>query len=292
MAADEEGFFEDWPKWTKPVFALSAMILLGGVWIGIPLLMAWKLGYNNAQAAVPMDYDPMMAVLIAMTTVTITGIFVFMTFRIDRGTRLKAERVAKEKINELVNDKLEQFERDAKTKLDLFAIDTKRQLDQLAEKSKEELDQLTKNSKEKLDAFDGTAKGKLDKFDETSKDKFNKLEKSAKTTLGKLETKVDDSTTPDVIRKEIERRIPEDTLRAHIDAVFLANANEQIVRAYAERRADAMEAEDIDSLLRLLGDVIEHVARHAGEEPAEDDSGPSGGAAMATWWHRLVNRRD
>ena len=40
MAADEEGFFEDWPKWTKPVFALSAMILLGGVWIGIPLLSA------------------------------------------------------------------------------------------------------------------------------------------------------------------------------------------------------------------------------------------------------------
>ena len=31
MAADEEGFFEDWPKWSKPVFALSAMILLGGV---------------------------------------------------------------------------------------------------------------------------------------------------------------------------------------------------------------------------------------------------------------------
>ena len=28
MAADEEGFFEDWPKWSKPVFALSAMILL------------------------------------------------------------------------------------------------------------------------------------------------------------------------------------------------------------------------------------------------------------------------
>ena len=30
MAADKEGFFEDWPKWSKPVLALSAMILLGG----------------------------------------------------------------------------------------------------------------------------------------------------------------------------------------------------------------------------------------------------------------------
>lgn len=111
MAADEEGFFEDWPKWSKPVFALSAMILLGGVWVGIPLLSAWKLGYDNAQAAVPMDYEPMMALLIAMTTVTITGIFVFMTFRIDRGTRLKAERVAKEKVNELVAAKRQSVRR-------------------------------------------------------------------------------------------------------------------------------------------------------------------------------------
>lgn len=93
--ADEKGFFDDWPKWSKPLFALSAMILLGGVWIGIPLLSALKLVEPNLPSEGQVNYQPMMAVLIAMTTATIAGIFVFMTFRIDRGTRLKAERVAK-----------------------------------------------------------------------------------------------------------------------------------------------------------------------------------------------------
>ena len=95
MAADEEGFFEDWPKWSKPVFALSAMILLGGVWIGIPLLSALKFIGPSLQSEGQVNYQPMMAVLIAMTTATIAGIFLFMTFRIDRGTRLRAESEVK-----------------------------------------------------------------------------------------------------------------------------------------------------------------------------------------------------
>ena len=94
--ADEEGLFDDWPKWSKPLLALSAMILLGGVWIGIPLLSALKLVEPNLQSEGQVNYQPMMAVLIAMTTATIAGIFVFMTFRIDRGTRLKAEHEVKE----------------------------------------------------------------------------------------------------------------------------------------------------------------------------------------------------
>ena len=118
MAADKDGFFEDWPKWSKPVLALSAMILLGGVWIGVPLLSAWKLVENNAQATGFVDYRPMMAVLIAMTTATIAGIFLFMTFRIDRGTRLKAERVTKEKVDEVVALKFIEFDKDAKSKIE------------------------------------------------------------------------------------------------------------------------------------------------------------------------------
>ena len=118
MAGSEEhGFFDDWPKWSKPVLALAAMVLLGGAWIGVPLLSALKLVDNNAQAAGFVDYGPMVTVLIAMTTATMTGIFVFMTFRIDRGTRLKAERVAKEKVDEIVERKFGTFDKDAERKV-------------------------------------------------------------------------------------------------------------------------------------------------------------------------------
>ena len=118
MAADKEGFFEDWPTWSKPVLALSAMILLGGIWIGVPLLSAWALVKDSAQTAASLDYGPMMAVLTAMTTATIAGIFVFMTFRIDRGTRLKAERVAKKTTKKVVKKKLGELYKDAKREVD------------------------------------------------------------------------------------------------------------------------------------------------------------------------------
>lgn len=41
------------------------------------------------------SYDPIVTVLVATTTATIASIFLCMTFRIDRGTRFKAESVAK-----------------------------------------------------------------------------------------------------------------------------------------------------------------------------------------------------
>lgn len=86
---------KDWPKWSKPALALAAMIFLGGIWIGVPLLSAFKLVDHNVRTSGVVDYRPMMSVLIAMTTATIAGIFLFMTLRIDRGTKLKAGRAAR-----------------------------------------------------------------------------------------------------------------------------------------------------------------------------------------------------
>ena len=304
MAADEEGFFEDWPKWSKPVFALSTMILLGGVWIGIPLLSAWKLGYDNAQAAVPMDYEPMMALLIAMTTVTITGIFVFMTFRIDRGTRLKAERVAKEKINELVEAELAKFAKTSEGRLNDFRRASGDKLGDFGRTARAKFAEFKKDSDDGLSEFDSASKKRLGEFDGASKKRFGEFDAASERRLGEFdenvkkklvdfEKELDDSAKPEVIQEAIHERIPEQTLRAHIEAVLLANVNGQIVKEYAKERAAEMKTEDIEALLRLLKETIENVAPHAAERPEDAAAdGPSGSATMATWWHRLLNRRD
>lgn len=83
------GFSDGWPNWAKPVFALA----VAAIWIGMPLVAAWSLSARTVQAGGVVDYQPVLVVLVGMTTATITGIFVFMTFRIDRGTRLKVEEV-------------------------------------------------------------------------------------------------------------------------------------------------------------------------------------------------------
>ena len=39
-------------------------------------------------------WGPMIAVLVGLTMMTVSGIFIFMTFRIDRGTKLEAREEA------------------------------------------------------------------------------------------------------------------------------------------------------------------------------------------------------
>ena len=235
MAAGEEhGFFEDWPRWSKPILALAAMILLGGAWIGVPLLSAWKLVENNAQATGFVDYRPMMTVLIAMTTATITGIFVFMTFRIDRGTRLKAERVAKDTADEVVKSKVDQFDKTIKCKIYKF----------------------DKTTKCKFDKFDQDAKCKVDQFDKDAKCKVDK-------TLHEL-------TKQRAIEKAVRNRISEDEFRAYVQAVLLADANGRIVAEYAEKHAKAMDTKTVEALLGLLGDAVKDVAQCAKVKRRED----------------------
>ena len=64
----------------------------------------------------------MLVVLVGMTTATITGIFVFMTFRIDRGTKLKAEEIAgkaaKEKLTEDFSAEIEKLNKAEKAARD------------------------------------------------------------------------------------------------------------------------------------------------------------------------------
>ena len=85
------GLFDGWPGWTKPVFVFAVVV----VWVGAPMATIAGGGDSSTQSDGVVDYEPMMAVLIALTTATIAAIFLFMTFRIDRGTRRTAKRHAK-----------------------------------------------------------------------------------------------------------------------------------------------------------------------------------------------------
>ena len=239
--------------------ALSAMILLGGAWIGIPLLSAWKLVENNALAPRFVDYQPMMTVLIAMTTATITGIFVFMTFRIDRGTRLKAERVVKD-----------------------LAKDT---VDEVVTREVEEFRETTNGDPEE---FRETTKGELGKFGRASEAELGKFGRASEAELGKVREKLDELTKPETIREAVRSQISEDELRAHVEAVLLADANGRVVAAYAEERAGAMDTKTIEALLLLLDQTVKHVAQCAKTKRKDDRRRRRAEtrAAIVGWWRR------
>ena len=69
-------------------------------------------GDSSTQSGGVVDYEPMMAVLIALTTATIAAIFLFMTFRIDRGTRRTAKRHAKKAAKKFLRRKTDELMRE------------------------------------------------------------------------------------------------------------------------------------------------------------------------------------
>ena len=113
-----------WPVWAQVTLALTALAFGGILMIGMPLLVAGYLGKVTGDAGGLAVWGPMIATLLGLTTMTVAGIFLFMTFRIDRGVRLRttvvaediAEEVAKETAVKRVDDFL--AGKDIQTKLD------------------------------------------------------------------------------------------------------------------------------------------------------------------------------
>lgn len=83
-----------WPWWTQFLLALFGLLIGASLLIGLPIFGATI--KVNEGANVTSVFVPFIAVLIALTTVTISGIFLFMTLRIDRGVQQAAQSEAKD----------------------------------------------------------------------------------------------------------------------------------------------------------------------------------------------------
>lgn len=92
----------DKPPWVARFVLFLAILLVVGFMMWLPV---WSVERYGATSGLDL-WGPVMATLVGLTTMTISGIFVFMTFRIDRGTKLTAQwtaqKVAKDTVAELV----------------------------------------------------------------------------------------------------------------------------------------------------------------------------------------------
>ena len=89
---------DDRLPWVARFVLLLLVLLLAAFMIGLPV---WSVQRYGATTGIDL-WGPVVAMLLGLTTMTISGIFVFMTFRIDRGTKLKAEWTAKKIAEETV----------------------------------------------------------------------------------------------------------------------------------------------------------------------------------------------
>lgn len=253
--ATKIGFSDDWPKWAKPTFALA----VAAMWIGGPMVAAWNLAARTVQEGGVVDYQPILVVLVGMTTVTITGVFVFMTFRIDRGTKRKARGVAKKALKKIKR----------KAKEDLYTMEKKtcETLSEMIEKSEQSNASLTAARESAIQNFNST----LAKITAESDRKIDEA----------IRERMDEGVTPERVREEISARITEEVLRRHIEAVLMVTANGQIVAEYAKEHADVLDSEAFKQLIHLLDDSIRPALS---DRPAEHVRGDAG------WFGRMRAR--
>ena len=302
--------FDNWPKRSKPVLALAAMIILGGIWIGIPLLSALRLVESNVPSSGAVDYSPMMAVLIAMTTATVAGIFLFMTLRIDRGTRLRAKSVASKAVKrkaEKFAKELEKMEtvwtqkriemetawarkcaematawRQKHTEMETAWTGKRTEMETAWTRKRAEMETAWTRKRAEMETawtqkcadMEEAHQQTLDALKANIRKDNKEALDQAKQELAKAEEELratlDKQTNAELVRDAVQARITEDVLREHVEAVLMLDANVQTVREYVNERAQALDEEAIKRLIGLLNELVDRLSQRLPEEREEE----------------------
>ena len=244
---------EDRTQWPWPAQFLLAVIALATavvLLIWIPMRVAPGLAGGGSGGAAP-DLSMMMAVFIGLTTMTISGIFLFMTFRIDRGTRMTAQRVAqevgkaeakevaREEMGELVNKKFAEMWGDHVVE----GIEKeKRKLDGRIEGMSKELDTQAHEFLEKvgkLEGFKGRADRVVSDLETEKSTRIQEMEGIKKQAEGELRRMGEEGKrTLEAIREQAGKEIREASARV-VKAVEEAEGG--AVKTVEEARGGAVK---------------------------------------------------
>ena len=123
------------PPWAQVGMLLIALLLAAGL-IVLPVVgMAVLEDRYGLQPTGESVWGAMIAILLGLTTMTVSGIFVFMTFRIDRGARTEARKIAEKVVEQMQRVAIERVQR----KIDGLLDETQIQLSENLVKVKKEI---------------------------------------------------------------------------------------------------------------------------------------------------------
>ena len=218
---------KSWPVGYQFTLALFGLIFVGFLWVGLPVLSTLKFGQGVAVGEIGL-WAPMIATLLALTTMTVTAIFLFMTFRIDRGTRLKAEETAKSVL---------QGAKDA------------------AEAAKTEAEKAADEAKEE-------AKKAASKAASQCADDFQKR------LAMKIEERCQDKELDRLIATAFERLVSEESLRDRVDQLLRSRLDEAAVRELIDKMLtkwiENLSPQERKALVRALLDALKRLKRRNG----------------------------
>ena len=145
-----------WP-WQAQFAALLFALAIAAFLIVLPVLVVRVLDAEYAFSSESDLWAAMIAILLGLTTMTVSGVFVFMTFRIDRGARLEAQKTAEkeakkamEKYGKGVVDNLKKELKDqfteSKQKINELYSNVQKDVSDVAEKTTEKVTNVAENA--------------------------------------------------------------------------------------------------------------------------------------------------
>ena len=214
-----------WP-WQAQFAALLFALVVAAFLIVLPVLVVRVLDTEYAFSSETDLWAAMIAILLGLTTMTVSGIFVFMTFRIDRGARLEAQKTAQKEATkamkqygERVVDKLGNLTKavenhfgDSKQKIDDLYSSVKEDVSAVAEKTKEEVSKFADTVKTDVSQAAATVKTDVSQAaDKSMKAVEEQVEKSNQS----IQKKFDDGmlelrTLFETARKKAQEAIDDD----------------------------------------------------------------------------------
>ena len=185
-----------WP-WKAQFAALLIVLALATFLIVLPVLVVRVLDTEYAFSSETDIWAAMIAILLGLTTMTVSGVFVFMTFRIDRGARLEARETATKEAKKAMkeygrnvvdglHEKLQDQFDDSKRKIDKLYSSVMTDVAEVADKAKTDVAKVAKRTKEDVSQFADTVKTDVTKVADTVKTDVAQLADKVEVNVSRL----------------------------------------------------------------------------------------------------------
>lgn len=194
-------------------FALAIVVVLvvAGLVLYPPIYTSRLLVEAGVETTGALDvWAPMLAVFVALTAVTISGTFIFMTFRIDRGTKRTAREEARKKARKTAK---KVAARKAKKKAETAAKDLRTRIGKLVDCTKADLDCMKNDMDERLKEFPGRAKAAADCVDAIKA----RVQESAADVQGKADKVSEDVAKVDALLNDKAETVVQEAINAALD---------------------------------------------------------------------------
>ena len=127
-----------WPWWGQFLLAVIALAAACALLIWFPIRAVQEFSGEDAKDTI-LAWGPMFAAFAGLTAMTVSGVFIFMTFRIDRGARLAAKKEAEEVAEKVAKEKAEEI---AKKAEEIAKTETKKAAEEKIKESVGDIEQF------------------------------------------------------------------------------------------------------------------------------------------------------